>query len=228
MNILVVEDEARVADFIRRGLRAEGWAVEHTLDGEAALAILGERSFDAVVLDVMLPGITGSEVCRIMRARKIFTPVLMLTALDAVEERVAGLGAGADDYLAKPFAFDELIARLQALVRRATRFGDASGEPRLACGPIAFDRAALKVTVEGEPVNLTAREREILTLFLNNPGRVLSRERLLNAAWGHTADPLTNVIDVYVGRLRRKLGPAGRMIETVRGAGYRLSLPERE
>ncbi len=225
MNLLLVEDEDRVADFIVRGLAAEGWLVERVASGEAALEALRERGFDAVILDLMLPGISGQDVCRTMRARKVYVPVLMLTALDARDERIAGLRLGADDYLAKPFDFDELVARIEALVRRETEFrgqGRAPGAGILEHGAVRFDATSARVEVDGESVELTARERELLKLFLLNPGRVLARERVLNALWGTQQDPLTNIVDVYVARLRKKLGPAGAGIVTVRGLGYRL------
>ncbi|MFZ1413020.1 MAG: response regulator transcription factor [Defluviicoccus sp.] len=222
MNILLVEDETRIADFVIRGLNAEGWSVQHAPDGESALARMQDERFDAVILDVLLPGMTGREVCKIMRARKNFTPVLMLTALDALDERVAGLMGGADDYMAKPFAFEELIARVQALVRRSKEFKLDAGTDVLACGVLTLDTSSMVFKVAGADVEMTAREQAILRLLLANAGKLLSRERIINAVWGATADPLTNVVDVYVARLRKKLGLAGEMIRTVRGLGYRL------
>ena len=224
MNVLIVEDEARVADFIQRGLRSEGWIVTVVPDAEAGLALIERDSFDVVVLDLMLPGMSGQDMCRQMRARRNLTPVLMLTALGALDDRVAGLRLGADDYLAKPFDFDELVARLEALARRKGGFQLSSDDKRiLAVDPIRLDTESLEVFCGAERVEVTTKEREILTLFLASPGKVFSRERILNAVWGASADPLTNVVDVYVGRLRKKLGSAGYMIETVRGAGYRLA-----
>ncbi|MEM1346550.1 MAG: response regulator transcription factor [Pseudomonadota bacterium] len=224
MNVLLVEDEARVADFITRGLRGEGWVVEHVVDGETALELLAEgAAFDVVVLDLMLPGLSGSDVCRRMRARHNHEPVLMLTALDTVDDRVEGLRTGADDYLSKPFAFDELVARIEALVRRRRNFESAT-EPdsTLRYGEIVLDTKAMITQVGGTEIELTAKERAILLLFLSNPGRVLARERILNAVWGTQADPLTNTVDVHVGRLRKKLGEHADLIRTVRGAGYRF------
>ncbi|MCG8544417.1 MAG: response regulator transcription factor [Alphaproteobacteria bacterium] len=224
MNVLIIEDEARVADFIQRGLRSEGWIVTVVPDAEAGLALIERDSFDVVVLDLMLPGMSGQDMCRQMRARRNLTPVLMLTALGALDDRVAGLRLGADDYLAKPFDFDELVARLEALARRRSGFQLSADDKRiLAVDPIQLDTESLEVLCGGERVDLTTKEREILALFLASPGKVFSRERILNAVWGASADPLTNVVDVYVGRLRKKLGSAGYMIETVRGAGYRLA-----
>ncbi len=224
MNLLLVEDEARVADFIQRGLRAEGYAVTVARDGEAAVGLLDGHAFDVVVLDLMLPGISGQAVCQRMRAANDTTPVLMLTALDAVDDRVAGLRLGADDYLVKPFDFDELVARLEALGRRGARanVGDDRQEV-LMVGQLRFDARSLQVTCGGQPIELSAKERDILKLLMTDAGRVFSRERILNAIWSVSEDPLTNIVDVYIGRLRKKLGACGEGIKTVRGAGYRLS-----
>ena len=222
MNVLLVEDEARVADFVLRGLRAEGWTVTHASDGETGLELARQDRFDVIVLDLMLPGLPGPDFCRKLRARRDFTPILILSALDALDERVEGLRIGADDYMVKPFEFDELIARIEALARRSTQFAEAAPETVLRAGAIALDLDTLEATVEGEPLDLTAKEREILKLFLSRPGRVFSRERILNSVWGASEDPLTNIVDVYVGRLRRKLGPQGDKLQTVRGAGYKL------
>ncbi len=223
MNILLVEDEARVADFIRRGLAAEGWAVDHAADGEDALEHAASNSYDVILLDLMLPGIQGQDVCRKLRARKSKTPILMLTALDGPEEKVEGLKMGADDYLAKPFDFDELIARVEALHRRATGYASDTSEIVLTNGCLTFDRSSLQVKVDGKEIELSKKERDLLLLFLTNTGRVLSRERILNSVWGLNADPLTNVVDVYVGRLRRKIGIEGGRIVTLRNVGYRMS-----
>lgn len=223
MNILLVEDEVRVADFIRRGLSAEGWTVDHASSGEDALehAVTGE--YDVILLDLMLPGIQGQDVCRKLRARKSKIPILMLTALDSPEERIEGLKIGADDYLPKPFDFDELIARVEALYRRANNYANDLGESVITCGTLSFDRRSLHVSVAGEEVQLSKKERDLLLLFLTNVGRVLSRERILNSVWGMSEDPLTNVVDVYVGRLRRKIGSEGQRIVTLRNVGYRMS-----
>lgn len=223
MNILLVEDETRVADFIRRGLTAEGWAVDHAADGEDALEQVASNSYDVILLDLMLPGIQGQDVCRKLRVRKSKTPILMLTALDSPEEKVNGLKIGADDYLAKPFEFDELIARIEALHRRATGYAADASENVLTSGSLTFDRSSLQVTVDGVEIVLSKKERDLLILFLTNTGRVLSRERILNSVWGLNADPLTNVVDVYVGRLRRKIGVEGERIVTLRNVGYRLT-----
>ena len=222
MNLLLVEDEVRVADFILRGLRAEGWTVTHVPDAETAQELVLQESFDVIVLDLILPGLQGQDLCRRLRARRDYTPILILSALDALDERVEGLRIGADDYLVKPFEFDELIARIEALARRSSRFAEAKPEAVLEAGPIALNLETLEASVEGAALELTAKEREILKLFLSKPGRVYSRERILNSVWGASEDPLTNIVDVYVGRLRRKLGAHGDRLQTVRGAGYRL------
>lgn len=222
MNVLLVEDENRVADFIRRGLKAEGWMVEHAVDGETALELLQQHRFDVIVLDLVLPGISGQDVCQRLRARRILTPVLMLTALDATDERIAGLRIGADDYLPKPFSFEELVARLDALHRRAHDFSVQATADVLRHDGIVFNRSSLLLTVDGSEVELSAKERELVTLFLSNEKKVLSRERILSAVWSAQEDPLTNVVDVYIARLRKKLTPYGHLIATVRGAGYRF------
>lgn len=226
MNLLLVEDEARVAEFIQSGLKSEGWTVTVAPDGETALDYLSDSLFDVVVLDLMLPGISGHEVCRRMRAKNNQTPVLILSALDDVDDRVAGLRLGADDYLAKPFDFEELLARLEALRRRAPdrRAQEPEDAHVLIVGHVKFDTWSLEATCKDRPVELSAKERDILKLFLSNPGKVFSRERILNTLWKINEDPLTNVVDVYVGRLRKKLGDCGRYIKTVRGAGYRMSV----
>ncbi|MCF2870650.1 response regulator transcription factor [Octadecabacter sp. G9-8] len=223
MNILLVEDEVRVADFVRRGLSAEGWSVDHAADGEDALELAAINSYDVILLDLMLPGIQGQDVCRKLRARKTKTPILMLTALDSPEEKVAGLRIGADDYLPKPFDFDELIARVEALHRRASGYAQDANDTIISSGALTFDRESLQVMVDDTEVELSKKERDLLLLFLTNLGRVLSRERILNAVWGLNADPLTNVVDVYVGRLRRKIGSEGKRIVTLRHVGYRMT-----
>lgn len=223
MNILLVEDEAKVADFVRRGLAAEGWSVNHAKDGEEALELAATHSYDVILLDLMLPGIQGQDVCRKLRARKTMTPILMLTALDSPEEKVEGLRIGADDYLPKPFDFDELIARIEALHRRANGYASDGNDTIITSGGISFDKCSLQVIVEDREIELSKKERDLLLLFLTNTGRVLSRERILNAVWGLNADPLTNVVDVYVGKLRRKIGDEGKRIVTLRDIGYRMT-----
>lgn len=222
MNILLIEDELRVADFVRRGLKAEGWVVEHASTGEAGLEIMQDRDFDVIILDLMLPGISGQQVCQKMRARSNTTPVLMLTALDSTDERVAGLRLGADDYLPKPFDFDELIARIEALHRRVIGYASDDNDGKLQHEGLVYDSAAMVLTVDGVVVDLSAKERELIAILMASKNRALSRERILNSVWGTHEDPMTNVVDVYIGRLRKKLGPYGGLITTVRGAGYRF------
>ncbi len=222
MNILLVEDEVRVADFIRRGLAAEGWTVTHAAEGETALELIADAPFDAIILDLMLPGISGQDLCRKLRSRKNTTPILMLSALDAADERVAGLRLGADDYLPKPFDFDELVARLEAMHRRAMRFAPGQDSEVLDCNGVTFDKRSLTARIDGEVIDLSGKERDILVMLMSGQGRVFARERILNGVWGINADPLTNVVDVYIGRLRRKLRQHGHRIITLRNVGYRF------
>lgn len=223
VNILLIEDETRVADFVRRGLSAEGWNVDVAPDGETGLDHLEVNSYDVILLDLMLPGLQGQDVCRKLRARRNTTPILMLTALDTPEEKVAGLRIGADDYLPKPFDFDELITRIEALNRRATGYANPCCDPRLHMGQLTFDKTSMKVTLNETEIELSKKERDLLMLFMSNPDRVLTRERILNSVWGVNEDPLTNIVDVYVGRIRRKIGPEGERIVTLRNVGYRMS-----
>lgn len=222
MNILLVEDEMRVASFIKRGLSAEGWTVDHISQGTATFGMVEENSYDVILLDRMLPDAEGLDVCRKLRARKSKTPIMMLTALDSPEEKVEGIRVGADDYLTKPFDFDELVTRIEALHRRATDYAVDAEDLVLVCGEIKFDRASLVIKVEDKEIDLSKKERDLLLLFMSNLNRVLSRERILNSVWGLDADPLTNVVDVYIGRLRRKLGIEGERITTLRHVGYRM------
>ncbi len=222
MNILLIEDEMRVADFIRRGLKSEGWPTEHATDGETALELLRDHDYDVIVLDLMLPGISGLDVCQKMRVRKDFTPVLMLTALDSTDERIAGLRLGADDYLPKPFDFEELLARIQALHRRSIAFQNGASDDHLSFRGLVLNRESMQFFVDGKEIYLSSTELGLLTLFLSNPDKLLSRERILNAIWGTQEDPMTNIVDVYVGRLRKKIGQYGNHISTVRGTGYRF------
>ena len=222
MSILVVEDDTRVADFLNRGLRAEGYAVQLAKNGNEGLALARAGGCSVILLDVMLPGIDGIEVCQTLRSEGRMTPILMLTAMAAVEDRVAGLRCGADDYLVKPFAFDELLARIEALRRR-------SGQPvqtssTLTVADLEFDRESMRVSRAGKVISLTAKELALLELLMRHPGRLYSRERILSNVWGAQEDPMTNVVDVYVRRLRVKLeeGHAVQLIKTVRGLGYKI------
>jgi DNA-binding response OmpR family regulator len=223
MNILLVEDEDRVADFVRRGLSGEGFSVTVAPDGETALTQLNASRFDVMVLDLMLPGISGQEVCRTLRERKDSTPVLMLSALDSVDDRIAGLKLGADDYLVKPFDFGELIARIRSLLRRSSAPEPADRESStISYGDISYDARSLEATSNGRRVALTAKERGLLQLLLSSGGEIVSRERILSVVWGSSENPYTNIVDVYVARLRSKLANSTTEIETIRGIGYRM------
>jgi two-component system, OmpR family, copper resistance phosphate regulon response regulator CusR len=222
MRILVVEDERKVAAFVRQGLVEEGHVVEVAADGEAALdAVAGGPPYDLVVLDVMLPKRDGLSVLKTLRARRVQAPVLLLTARDGVADKVAGLDAGADDYLAKPFAFEELLARVRALLRR----GRGAAEPVLRLEDLSLDPATRLVVRGGRRISLTAREYALLEYFLRNTGRVLTRPMITQHVWGMDFDPESNIVDVYVGYLRRKIDADGEppLLQTVRGAGYSLS-----
>ena len=218
--MLVVEDDVRMAAAIRRGLRFEGLVVDVAADGEQALRTLAAVGYDAVVLDVMLPGLDGFETCRRLRARGDWLPVLMLTARDAVEDRVRGLDGGADDYLTKPFSLAELTARLRALVRR----GPGERPAVLENGDLRLDPATRQVWRGNAEVELSAREFALLETFMRHPGQVFTQPQLLEAAWDLGYEQRSNVVEVYVRYLREKVDrPFGRSsIETVRGAGYRL------
>jgi two-component system OmpR family response regulator len=220
MRVLVVEDEPRMASLIRRGLLGEGLAADVAGSGEDGLWLAESHDYDAIVLDVMLPGIDGFETCRRLRAAGVWAPVLMLTARDTVEDRVAGLDTGADDYLVKPFAFAELLARLRALARRGTDERPSV----LQVGDLTLDPAARRVRRGDEEIQLSAKEFSLLETFMRRPGEVLSRLHLLEHAWDFAYENRSNVVDVYIRHLRRKIDePFGRRsLETVRGAGYRL------
>jgi two-component system OmpR family response regulator len=220
VRVLVVEDEVKMAALIRRGLREEGMVVDVAERGEDALWMAGSTEFDAIVLDVMLPGIDGFETCRRLRADRVWSPVLMLTARDAVEDRVAGLDGGADDYLAKPFSFAELLARLRALARR----GAVERPALIVAGGLRMDPATRQVWRGEDEISLSAKEFALLEAFMRRPGQVLSRYQLLEHAWDYEYENRSNVVDVYVRYLRQKIDlPFGTdTIETIRGAGYRL------
>jgi two-component system OmpR family response regulator len=220
MRVLVVEDEVKMAGLIRRGLREEGLAADVAIKGEDALWMAQATDYDAIVLDVMLPGIDGFETCRRLREESVWAPVLMLTARDAVEDRVAGLDGGADDYLVKPFSFSELLARLRALARR----GPVEQPAVLSVGDLSLDPASHRAWRGDTEIELSAKEFALLETFMRRPGEVLSRYALLEHAWDYEYENRSNVIDVYVRYLREKVDrPFGReSIETVRGVGYRL------
>ncbi len=220
MRILVVEDELKMASLLRRGLAEEGHAVDVARTGDDALWMAGAAEYDAIVLDLMLPGVDGIEVCRRVRESGVWAPVLMLTARDGVADRVAGLDAGADDYLAKPFSFAELLARLRALVRR----GGVERPSVLEVGDLRLDPATRQVWRGPTEITLSAKEFALLETFMRRPGQVLSRYQLLEHAWDYAYENRSNVVDVYVRYLRDKVDrPFGHdSLETVRGAGYRL------
>lgn len=220
MRVLVVEDEPKIAALLRRGLAEEGHPTDIATSGEDALWMSQAHDYDAIVLDVMLPEIDGFETCRRMRAADVWAPVLMLTARNAIADRVAGLDVGADDYLAKPFSFDELLARLRALRRRT-----GSARPSvIEVGPLTLDPASREVQRDGVPIMLSAKEFALLETLMRHPGEVLSRYQLLEQAWDREYDNRSNIVDVYISYLREKIDrPHGtQTIETVRGVGYRI------
>jgi two-component system OmpR family response regulator len=220
MRVLVVEDEKKLGELLGRGLREEGYAADVADRGEEALWMARAVPYDAIVLDVMLPGADGFEICRRLRHDGVWTPVLMLTARDGVDDRVGGLDAGADDYLTKPFAFEELLARIRALTRRVP----VERPPVLEVGDLRLDPAAHRAWRGERELDLSAKEFALLELFMRRPGITLSRTQLLDGAWDIAFESRSNVVDVYVRYLREKVDrPFGRdSIETVRGVGYRL------
>ena len=219
MYILVVEDERRLAQVVRKVLEEEGHTVDVATDGEEALAMAMDSSHDVIVLDVLLPGIDGFEVCRRLRAGRVDTPVLLLTALDAVEDRVRGLDAGADDYLPKPFAFQELLARLRALGRRRVQARDPD---QLETANLVLDLRRRRAVRDGRTIDLSPKEFALLEFLMRNQGRVVTRTQILDHVWGYDYSPDSNLVDVYVTYLRRKIdrGHSQKLIRTVRGAGY--------
>ena len=224
MRILVVEDERKVAQFVKKGLEEEGYAVDLALDGEEGLTLAMGRVHDLILLDISLPKMDGLRVLKKLREEKIVTPVLLLTVRAAIEDKVLGLDAGADDYLTKPFAFQELLARVRALLRRKAE----SGAPLLGYADLVLDPARRQVTRGEERIELTGKEFSLLEYFLRNPGRVLTRAMISEHVWDYDFDTESNVIDVYVNYLRRKIdsGREKKLIHTVRGAGYVLELKE--
>jgi two-component system OmpR family response regulator len=220
MRVLIVEDHVKLASLVRRGLRKEGIAADVAANGEDALWMAEATEYDAIVLDVMLPGLDGFEVCRRLRRASVWAPILMLTARDSVRDRVAGLDGGADDYLTKPFSYAELLARLRALVRR----GPVERPTELTVGALRLDPATRRVWRGDDEIELSAKEFAILETFMRHPGEVLSRLQLLEHAWDYAYENRSNVVDSYVRFLRQKVDRpfAVQSIETVRGAGYRL------
>lgn len=222
MRVLVVEDEIPLAKLIRQGLIADGLLADVAIRGEDALWMADATPYDVVCLDVNLPGIDGFETCRRLRAAGVATPILMLTARDAVEDRISGLDTGADDYLVKPFDFGELLARIRALARRPA----ASGEPAVRVGDLVLDPSTHRVRRGDTTIDLSVKEVQILEVFMRRPGQILSRLQILEGAWDGDYENRSNIVDVYIRLLREKIDrPFGlQTLETVRGAGYRLSV----
>jgi len=226
MAILIVEDDERITQFVKRGLEAEGFLIEVANTGKLGLQFAIQGEYDLVLLDLMLPDLGGLEVCQQLRQQGVTTPILMLTAMDALDDKVAGLRMGADDYLTKPFAFDELIARIQALLRRNSQTqGYKAPVVELAVGDLTLNRDTREVYRGGQLIELTPKEYALLECLMNTSrGRVLSRSQILAQVWGANADPLTNVVEVYIRSLRKKLDEEfpTPLIKTVRGFGYKL------
>ncbi len=220
MRILIVEDEKKIADFIKRGLKEEGYAVDLAHDGENGLFLAKTNNYDLILLDLMLPKLDGITLCRKLREAKISTPLIMLTAKDAVREKVIGLDAGADDYLTKPFAFEELLARIRAILRKK----GASEATKLEVGDLSLDLHTHKVARAGKEIELTAKEYALLEYLMRNSGSIVTRTMISEHVWDIDFDTFTNVIDVYINYLRNKIdtGHSKKLIQTVRGRGYIL------
>ena len=222
MRLLLVEDDQKIGAFVEKGLRQEGHAVDWIRDGREGIAVFDTTGYDVAIVDLMLPGVGGLDLIRAVRRKRIPTPIIILSARDAVADRVEGLEAGADDYLTKPFSFAELVARLNALARRATVAGTA--ETRLSYAGVTLDLLTRQVTRDGASLSLQAKELALLEYFLRNPDRVLSKTMILQRLWDYSFDPQTNVVDVLVCRLRNKIDrdfPV-KLIQTLRGVGYVL------
>jgi len=221
MKVLVVEDDRRIASFLERGLAAEGYQVSVENDGRDGLERARQDDFELIILDRMLPYIDGLEITRLLREERRPAMILMLTAKDSLADKIEGLKGGADDYLTKPFAFDELLARLVALRRRRS---EIDHESQLVIGPLSLDPQSRRVSRDGEPISLTVREFDLLRYLMSNPDKVVSRQRLLNSVWEYGYDPGTKIVDVYVRYLRAKIDTEGTpsLIQTVRGVGYMM------
>lgn len=222
MRVLLVEDDERIVDFVQRGLKAEGYAVEVARSGLEAIA-LGAGNFQTIILDLGLPDLNGREVCERLRSADVTTPILMLTARDAVQDKVTGLRSGADDYMTKPFAFEELLARIEVLMRRTG--GEIKPETKeFRIADLVLNGETHEVKRGETLIDLTPKEFALLECFMRMPGKVLSRTRILEQVWGYSADPLTNVVDVYIRQLRRKIDDDFdlKLLKTVRGFGYKL------
>ncbi|HEY4299641.1 MAG TPA: response regulator transcription factor [Candidatus Didemnitutus sp.] len=217
MRVLVVEDDARIASFVVRGLKQAGFATDHAADGDTGLALAQSTDYDAAIVDVMLPHLDGLSLVRRLRGARRPVPVLFLSAKSSVDDRIRGLQSGGDDYMTKPFAFSELLARVQALIRRASQVPEST---RLAAGDVTLDLVSREVTRGGEAVMLQPREFSLLAFLLRHAGRPVSKTMILEHVWDYSFDPQTNVVDVVVSRLRAKIDPEHVRLETVRGVGY--------
>jgi len=225
LRVMLVEDDKRIADFVERGLKAEGYSVEVARSGQHAIDLGSGGQFQAIILDLGLPDISGRDVCEKLRLNGIDTPILMLTARDTVQDKVTGLRSGADDYMTKPFAFEELLARIEVLMRRR------SGEIKLDSKELQIADLLLNVDTHevrrgDNLIELTPKEFALLECFMRMPGKVLSRTRILEQVWGYSSDPLTNVVDVYIRQLRRKIDDDYelKLLKTVRGYGYKMEI----
>lgn len=222
-KILIIEDDPRIADFVSRGLRAEGFLVEIMPTGREGLLAGRDPQFKTIILDIGLPDINGQQICEQLRSEGVITPILMLTARDAIPDKIKGLKSGADDYMTKPFSFEELLARLEALMRRAEmEYGEEN--PELEVGDLRLNRETHEVSRAGQSIELTVKEYNLLELLMISHGKLVSRARILDQVWGYSSDPLTNVVDVYIRQLRKKIdeGHETRLIKTIRGFGYRI------
>lgn len=217
MRVIVIEDDAKIASFVARGLKQAGYAVDHASDGEAGLALAESTDYDAAIVDVMLPKLDGISLVRRLRLARRLIPILFLSAKSSVDDRVRGLQSGGDDYLTKPFAFSELIARVQALIRRATSSPEAT---KLVAGDVTLDLVTREVTCGGRPVELQPREFSLLAFLLRHAGRPVSKTMILEHVWDYSFDPQTNVVDVVMSRLRAKIDADHERIETIRSVGY--------
>lgn len=221
MNVLLVEDDVGIARFVERGLTLEGMRVQWTASGEEALAFLRSYQYDAIILDLMLPDMDGRDVCKTLRGQGVSTPICMLTAKDSLEEKISGFEVGADDYLTKPFAFEELLARIKVMQRRANNSLD--GE-EMNIGPLTLNLAAHEAKIDEEVLDLTQREFSLLEYLMRHAGKTVSRERIIENAWGPASDITSNAVDVYVGYVRKKINACTDKLEirTVRGIGFKL------
>jgi len=219
MRILVVEDDSKIATFVVKGLKQSGYAVDHCADGEEALVVAETTPYDAAIVDLMLPRLDGLSLIQRLRAKKLRTPVLILSAKTSVDDRVKGLQAGGDDYLTKPFAFSELLARVQALIRRATQTAEPT---KLTLGDLTLDLLSRQATRGAERIDLQPREFSLLEYLMRNPGRTVTKTMILEHVFDYSFDPQTNVVDVLVHRLRAKVDPDRTRLHTIRGVGYVL------